>query len=176
MRNRFCYAGSGRASRDDAGISLLEVIITMSILVVVFMGLGGGVVTGTKATHDLMEDQLVKSRAQIFINRVMSLPFGKSSDPMPNATQLSALFNIDADMPAVSLFSLSKPPENDDGWMFTLNDFPVDGAWMVAVSPDLNGDGEVSGTLEERGLLLRISISFDGLQVLSTVRGRETQA
>ncbi len=157
------------------GFTLLEVMVALAFFIIALLGISSGVMEGVKTTGELQREQIVKGQAQIFINRLMSLNFGQPGDPVPTASQLDELFDDDDVIGAVTLMSLSKAPAEDGGWRFELAGFPVQGQWLVTVTQDLNGDGNVQGVLEEGGQLLRITVAFDGDVILSTVRGRETQ-
>ncbi len=169
------YGALRKSVAAEGGFTLLEVMISIGLLSFVFMGVSGGVLSGLQCSQETIERNVIKNRAQIYLNRVMSLNFGSSSDSEPTDAQLNELFDDDADIGTVTLASLAQAPEEDDGWVFTLNDFPVEGSWCVAVDQDLNADGSVEGTVEESGKLVRITVFFDDETILWTIRGKEIQ-
>jgi len=174
------FRGALRAEKPfpksgTGGFTLLELTIALAFFVIALLGISSGIMEGVRTTGDLQRQQMVKVRAQIYLNRLMCLNFGDESDPAPTASQLYELFDEDNDLGNVTLMSLSKAPADPGGWEFELAKFPVPGKWLIKVTPDLNGDGKVEGELEEGKNLLKIVVSFDGEQMLSTIRGKETQ-
>ena len=177
-RRGFVRSGRGLSSRFSRirGITLLEVTATFAFCIVALMGLGGGIFHGIRTTTFLQDGQLVKVRSQVYLNRIMSLNFGLAGDKKATGQQLNELFDDDNDVGTATLIGLSQAPKPKDGWTFKLNDFPVDGEWLVKASFDLDNDGNVAGTLEKSGNLVRISVSFNDHEMVWTIRGKETQA
>lgn len=165
----------GIRGRRMEGFSLLELMIAVSFLATCLLGVGYAMQVGIRTTREMRERQIIQSWAQVYMDRLISLNFGKMTDPAPTKSQLDTLFSQAGGTTAVTLASLTNSPSGD-GWTFRLQDFPVEGQWAVLVTRDVDGDGSISGELEENGLAVRIAISFDGWPVLSTVRGRETHA
>ncbi|MBN1420021.1 MAG: type II secretion system protein [Planctomycetes bacterium] len=158
-----------------SGFSLLELMIAVAFLATCFLGVGYAMQAGIRSTREMRERQVIQARAQIYLDRLTFLNFGAWADPTPSASQLDAVFSPEGSVTAVTLASLTHSP-SDEGWTFETTDFPVQGRWAVIVTRDVDGDGTVSGEIEENWLAVRIEISFDGWPVLSTVRGRETHA
>jgi len=163
-----------RPGRED-GFSLLELMIAVSFLATCLLGVGYAMQVGIRSTREMRERQVIQAWAQVYIDRLMFLNFGGATDPMPSSSQLNTLFSRDGGGVTVTLASLAKSPSGD-GWTFQLQNFPVAGRWAVLVTRDVDGNGTVSGELEEGWLAVRIAISFEGWPILSTVRGRETRA
>lgn len=163
-----------RAARR--GFTLLEVTMTAGFLVVSLLSVGLAVQTGLASTREQRERQLLKMHSQVYVDRVMALNFGQTGDPVPSAPQLDELFDDDADPGSVTLTSLARAPAADGCWKFTLRDFPLNGEWSVRVTPDLDADGQVAGSMETSGSFLRITVAFNDVPMLSTVRGKETQS
>ena len=162
--------------RKQRGFTLLEVTISAGFLVVAILGTGMAIQAGLSSTREMQERQLVRVRAQLHLNQVMSLNFGLRGDPQPTQAQLEELFNDDTDPGSATLMALTQAPAQDGAWTFRLGDFPVDGQWTVAVTQDLDRDGAVAGPLETGGVLVRITVSFGNEEILSTIRGKETHA
>ena len=157
------------------GFSLLELMIAVSFLATCLLGVGYAMQIGIRTTREMRERQIVQSWAQVYMDRLISLNFGSMTDPAPTKSQLDTLFSQAGGIAAVTLASLTKSPSGE-GWTFRLQDFPVEGQWAVLVTRDLDGDGSISGDMEENARAVRIAIAFDGWPVLSTIRGRETHA
>jgi hypothetical protein len=146
------------------------------LVAIAFVGVGSGIFHGVRTTRDLEMRQLLKVRSQTYLNRVMSLNYGKAGDPQPTSAELDELFDDDSDLGSVTLMSLTQTPVGHDGWRFRLADFPVEGQWLVSVNHDLDGDGNVAGGFETSGELVRITVFFEGEALLWTIRGKETQS
>lgn len=157
------------------GFTIIEMVMALSFLLVSLVGVGLAIHAGVRTTRELRERQIVQTRAQMYVDRLVRLNFGESSDPEPTRAQLEELFDDDTDLGTVTLMSLTRYPRRDGGWTFERKGFPVPGSWTVQVTQDLDGDGAVGGDLEEDGLLVRITVSFDGEAILTTIRGKETQ-
>jgi hypothetical protein len=171
MRNTRKARLSRRAeSARHGGVTLVEVIITLAFFVVVFLGLSGGVLQGVRASEDIRSRQTVKLQAQTYLNRLMALNFGYATDGAPGSAQLEELFDDDSELGAVTLMSLTHGSSAAGGWKFARPDFPIPGDWLVVVTQDVDESGSVAGPIETSGKLLRITISFNGQRMFSTVR------
>jgi hypothetical protein len=128
---------------------------------------------GMRTGREMREDQILQATAQSFLNRIVRQNFGQTFDPDPTAGQVSAIFDCRSTPGDVTIQQLTRWPTAEGGWRFTLANFPVEGEWRVAVGPDLDGDGVVSGTIEESGRVLGIRIFFRDQLVLATSRAKE---
>lgn len=157
----------------SGGFTLIEIVVGLSVLLIATLALGLSLQAGAVAARELREGQIILGQAQSLIDRLIAIPFGLSTDPDPTASQVAEAFDPDRDPGTVTLFQLSRSPPGDDGWRFSLSDFPVVGEWRVLVDRDVNGNGVEDGDLETSQRVFRISVFFNDALILQTVRARE---
>ena len=148
------------------GFSLVEVLMSLGVLAFVTLSIATGVGTGHSTTKALEEEVALVSRGQEYLERLLAVPFGRSSDPVATAPELTEMFDDDANFGSMTLHKLRRfgPVE------FEAAAFPVRGVWRVVVDQDLNGDGDLSDPDEGRADLMRIEISHRGRVVARTER------
>ena len=187
-----------KTGRNQAGFSLIEVVITFSILAIATTALGLVEISNARRTQDLKSRDIKFARAQAFLERVQRLPFGtpnppasaEQPDPGLRATvaTLDTLFGSDKDVSQISLTQLERLGHINVGtnqWhitseplAFKLEGVEDHGMWEVWVDQDLDGNGviesEIGGVPTREGLadVLRIEIRHDGRTVLRTIRAR----
>ena len=162
-------------NQRETGFTLIELMIALFVFMIVLLGLGHAAHTSLRASNEVAVQQLAMNQAQSFTDRIYRLNFGETTDPNPTTDQLDELFDDDQDFGNVSLVQLSRYPTTEDGWKFSLSDFPTTGEWMIQVDQDLDDDGVVLGALEEDGNIFRVRIYFEDALYLSTNRAKEVR-
>ncbi len=176
---------------SQAGFSLIEVIITFSILAVATTALGLVELSNARRTQYLKQKDIAFARGQAVLERVLRIPFGTPGATAPTPAQLDLLFGSDDDARAVTLTMLQQHDVNDDGtvdqqpWSFKLQGVEEKGVWTVHVDSDLDGNGKIEPTITQDGLsietregradILRVEVRRDGKTVLKTLRARTPQ-
>jgi type II secretory pathway pseudopilin PulG len=173
--------------KGQAGFSLIEVVLTFSILAVATTALGLVELTNARRSQYLKQRDIAFARGQAIMERVLRVPFGAPGAAKANAGELDLLFGSDDDVRAVSLTQLQQRDLNDDGvvdeppYRFTLKGVEEKGNWEVFVDADLDGNGKIEQlidgveTREGRSDLLRLEIRRNGKTVLKTLRARTPQ-
>jgi len=169
------------------GFTLIEVVLTFSILAVATIALGLVEISNARRTQDLKERDISFARGQAFMERILRMPFGGPNPAPMTAADYDTLFGTDDDVRGVSLTQLEQKDADGDGRVdsgpirFQLEGVEDSGVWEVFVDGDLDGNGVIEETIagvstrEGRGDLLRIEIRRDGLTVLKTLRARTPQ-
>jgi len=173
--------------KRQAGFSLIEVILTFSILAVATTALGLVEVSNARRTQDLKARDIAFARGQAIMERILRMPFGAPGATAPTAAQLDLLFGSDDDARTVSLTQLQQQDRNNDGtvddapWRFTLKGVEDSGIWTIHIDSDLDGNGTIEPTIdgvdtrEGRNDILRLEIKRNGRTVLKTLRARTPQ-
>lgn len=176
-----------RKRRNKQGFTLIEVVLTFSILAIATIALGLVEVSNARRTQDLKERDIAFARGQAFMERILRMPFGPPNPSDMTAEEYDRLFGSDDDVRTVSLTQLEQKDENADGFVdggpirFKLEGVEDSGTWEVFVDGDLDGNGVIEDTVagvptrEGRGDLLRIEIRRNGRTVLKTLRARTPQ-
>lgn len=158
----------------ESGFSMIEVLLSVTMLGITFISLGGAVMTGVKSTKDMDSRNVVRNQALRYVERLHLLNFGASDDAAPTTGDLDAMFSDSIDPPDLSLYQLATPVAQD-GLMFDLTGFEAKGTWEVRVNRDVDGNGTINAT-EALGDVLRIEVVFDGRPVLTTFRAQNAQS
>lgn len=173
--------------RKQQGFSLIEVVLTFSILAVATIALGLTELSNARRTQDLKERDISFARGQAFMERILRMPFGAPNPSAMTAGEYDTLFGTDNDVRSVSLTQLEQKDADSDGVVdsgpirFKLEGVEDSGEWAVFVDGDLDGNGRIEDTVggvptrEGRGDLLRIEIRRNGRTVLKTLRARTPQ-
>jgi len=173
--------------KSEAGFSLIEVILTFSILAVATTALGLVELSSAQRSQDLKSRDIAFARSQAIMERILRMPFGAPGATAPTAAQLDMVFGSDEDVRAVSLMQLQQQDRNGDGivddppFRFHLKGVEDRGLWEVFVDADLDGNGRIEPvvdgipTREGRNDLLRLEIRRNGKTVLKTLRARTPQ-
>jgi len=172
---------------SQAGFSLIEVVLTFSILAVATTALGLVELSNSQRTQDLKRRDIAFGRGQAIMERILRVPFGAPGATSATSTQLDILFGSDEDVRQVSLTQLQQRDLNGDGVVddprikFVLEGVEDHGEWMILIDNDLDGNGLIEPvidtveTREGRSDLLRIEIRRNGKTVLKTLRARTPQ-
>jgi type II secretory pathway pseudopilin PulG len=131
----------------QAGMSLVEVVISMGIIVVSMGALGLMVLSTQRATDEMAHRDIVRAQAVKYMERLLRLPYGTTFDPAAAPGQVQELFddnNVVSAGTNVSLMSL-RTPVNAPGWRFHIDGFEVDGTFEVEINSDLDGNGVFQG-------------------------------
>ncbi len=155
------------------GFSLIELMMAIGILLVSSLAVGFALHAGMRTTREIREEQVLQATAQTFIDRIVRQNYGQTYDPDPTGSQVSAIFDAGSPPGDITVQQLTRWPAGDGGWKFTLANYPVVGEWRVVVGQDLDGNGAVSGTLEEGQRVLAIRVFFEGALILETSRAKE---
>jgi prepilin-type N-terminal cleavage/methylation domain-containing protein len=173
--------------RGQAGFSLIEVILTFSILAVATTALGLTELSNARRSQELKERDIAFGRGQAIMERILRVPFGSPGAAAATGQQLDILFGSDADVRQVTLTQLQQRDVNGDGLVdaepirFTLEGVEDRGEWEVFIDSDLDGNGAIETmvngveTREGRSDLLRVEIRRNGKTVLRTLRARTPQ-
>jgi len=176
----------------EQGFSLIEVVLTFSILAVATVALGLVEISNARRSQDLKERDIAFARGQAFMERILRMPFGAPNPPAMTGAQYDTLFGTDNDVRGISLTQLEQKDTNGDGFVdqepirFKLESVEDSGEWEVYVDADLDGNGEIEPTIvdgsgntfetrEGRTDLLRIELRRNGKLVLKTLRARTPQ-
>jgi len=180
-------------SKSQAGFSLIEVVLTFSILAVATTALGLVELSNSQRTQDLKRRDIAFGRGQAIMERILRVPFGAPGAVAATGTQLDILFGSDEDVRQVSLTQLQQLDRNNDGVVddpritFKLEGVEDHGEWEIFIDNDLDGNGLIEPifppppatggveTREGRSDLLRIEIRRNGRTVLKTLRARTPQ-
>jgi len=136
-----------RRKAREAGMTLIEVVISTGVLVISLGALGLMVLSTQSATDDMAERDIVRAQAVKYMERLMRLPYGTSFDPAASTGQVQELFddnNVVNGGTNISLMSL-RSPVNAPGWRFHIDGFEVDGTFEVEINSDLDGNGVFQG-------------------------------
>ena len=174
-------------ARAQAGFSLVEVVLTFSILAIATTALGLVELSNAQRSRDLKARDVAFSRAQAFMERLLRMPFGAPNPAAMGAAGYERLFGSDDDVRLLSLTQLERRDVDGDGVVdeppvrFTLKGVEDAGAWEVYVDRDLDGNGTVepllggTDTREGRSDMLRIEFRHNGKTILRTLRARTPQ-
>lgn len=158
---------------SNSGFTIVEVLLSTTILSVSVIVVGLGVQTGSVIVRETRDLEIVQAQAQRYMDIVVAQSFGDVTDDNPKLEQVDEILDDDADVGDITLMQLTRVPGAADGLKFTLENFPVEGEWRLAVDRDLNGDGEVAGELETGNKVLRIRVLFNDELVLETHKASE---
>lgn len=157
----------------EAGFTLLEVVLGLTTLMITVAVIGLGLQTGVSVSREIRDLEIIHAQAQAYMDCMLSQSFGSPSDNDPSGAMVDEIFDGDAETGDVTLHQLSRYPAGDQGWVFSLADFPVTGFWRVQVDQDLDDDGVVSGALESSQDILRLRVFFNELLILATEKATE---
>ncbi|MHC4548784.1 MAG: type IV pilus modification PilV family protein [Planctomycetota bacterium] len=173
--------------KGQAGFSLIEVVLTFSILAVATTALGLVEISNSQRSQDLKRRDIAFGRGQAIMERILRVPFGAPGAVTATGQQLDILFGSDDDVRQVSLTQLQQRDLNADGVVdeppitFKLDGVEDKGEWTIFIDNDLDGNGKIEPmidtveTREGRSDLLRIEIRRNGRTVLKTLRARTPQ-
>lgn len=174
-----------RGSQD--GFSLVEVVLTFSILAVATTALGLVELSNARRSQDLKQRDIAFARGQAIMERILRVPFGAPGASPATPQQLDVLFGSDEDVRQLTLTQLQQLDRDADGVIddkpltFTLDGVEDRGVWQVIIDNDLDGNGVIEPvidgveTREGRSDLLRLEIRRNGRTVLKTLRARTPQ-
>ena len=160
-----------RAKREK-GFTLIEVLVVGAMLAGVLGAVTMGIQACHRATEEMERKAVVTRAAASMMDRLFQVEFGNGSDGPPTSEQLTELFDEDDDYGSTTLTTLILDPQQQ-GYQFTLAEFPYNGIWEVRVGADLDLDGTESGEWEGRDDLVRVDIYYGGVLVLSSMRTTE---
>ena len=158
--------------RDQEGFTFIEVMVVAGMLAGVLGAVSLGIQACHRATNEMERKAAVTRVASDLMDRLFNIDFGNSGDAAPTGAQLTELFDDDADLGTASLTGMRLEP-TQEGYNFTLANFPYNGQWTVRVGADLNLDSDETDEWEGRDDLLRIDVFYAGSLVLSSMRTRE---
>lgn len=125
----------------ESGLTLLEVLFGLTLFTLSIAVVGMGLHAAHLSTRQMQEELLVQGQAQDLVDILRTVPFGTPTDASVSGAQLSEVFDGDEDPGTVTLYQLSRWPEGDGGWIFSVPGFPLDGEWRIQVDHDIHGDG-----------------------------------
>ncbi|MGQ0614503.1 MAG: type IV pilus modification PilV family protein [Planctomycetaceae bacterium] len=175
------------AGKRQAGFSLVEVVLTFSILAIATTALGLVELSNSQRSRELKARDISFSRGQAFMERLLRMPFGAPDPAKCQASDYERLFGSDDDVRLLSLTQLERRDLDGDGAIdepplrFALKGVEDAGEWEIYVDRDLDGNGTVEPTVgtvetrEGRSDMLRIEFRHNGKTVLKTLRSRTPQ-
>lgn len=184
-----------RPSKSQRGMSLIEVAITLTVLVVSLGGLGM-MVLSTQSTAAAMRDRdIVRAQAVKYMERLLRIPYGTNADPAAQPAQLAEFFDDNAVVTGGAGLTLKslETPVNAPGWRFRVLGLEADGVFEVEINSDLDGNGTFQGirgaetptfpgavggdgvtvtglVSENDSNIMRIEIFWNGQSLLRTIR------
>ncbi len=173
--------------KGQQGFSLIEVVITFSILAIATTALGLVELQNSRRSQDLKSRDIAFGRGQAIMERILRVPFGAPDAAPPTPYQLDILFGSDEDVRAITLTQLMQRDTNGDGtvdqqpYRFKLGGVEEKGDWEIFIDQDLDGNGRIEPLLEGletregRNDILRIEVRRNGRTVLKTLRARTPQ-
>ena len=155
-----------------AGNTLVEILTAVAVGTVLIVTSAATFLAASQSQREMVDEEVVFTRARTLLNRVTSQPFGLPDDANPTVRGVNTLFSLDGEISTVTLQQLANGA--DDGeWSFVDSQFAVSGEWTVRVDRDLNSNGEIDPGLETTGDCFRIQILFDDRVVLQTSRATD---
>lgn len=153
---------------NSRGFHLIELSIVAAILAIVSLSVASGVTTTASATRSLENRSREEQQAQMYLERLLVIPFGPPGAAAASAGDLTEFFDDDEVFGLLTLHSLRAfgPAE------FTVSDERLPGRWRVSADRDINGDGaeDEDDPAEGRNDLLRCAVYYDGRLVDQVVR------
>lgn len=145
---------------NDRGFNLIELTVVAAILAIVSLSLASGVTSTASATRSLENRSREEQQAQMYLERLLAIPFGPSNAAAASAGDLNEFFDEDEVFGLMTLHSLRAfgPAE------FVLSGEGLPGRWRVTADRDINGDGveDAGDPLEARNDLIRCAVYYDG--------------
>ncbi len=136
-----------RKTRRQKGVSLIDTIITMGVLVVSLGGMAMMVLTTQNSSTAMRDRDMVRAQGVKYIERLMAIPYGGAGDGTATVDAVRELFDDNTVVTAgtgISLMSL-RTPEDGPGWRFVLQGFEANGVFEIEVNSDLDGNGVGDG-------------------------------
>lgn len=173
--------------RSQNGFSLVEVVLTFSILAVATTALGLTEISNARRSQEMKARDVAFARGQAFMERLLRMPFGSPDAPRMASTDLDRLFGSDGDVRMLSLTQIQRRDIDGNGVIdegpirFVLKGVEDSGEWEIFVDGDLDGNGKIEPTIgsvetrEGRTDLLRIELRRNDRMVLKTLRARTPQ-
>ena len=171
----------------QTGFTLIEVVLTFSILAVATTAMALVELGNAQRTRHLKERDIAFARGQAIMERILRMPFGTPGAAALTSNQFDALFGTDGDVRTMGLTQIMQKDADDDGVIdsgplrFKLEGVEDSGTWEVYVDSDLDGNGKIEPTIdgidtrEGRNDLLRIEIRRNGRTLIKTIRARTPQ-
>ena len=171
----------------QAGFTLIEVLLTFSILAIATTALGLVEISNAQRKQHLKARDIAFARGQAIMERILRMPFGTPGATKLTNVQYDTLFATDIDVRSMSLTQIQQRDTTGDGVVdekpirFKLDGVEDAGLWEVFVDSDLDGNGKIEPTIdgvetrEGRTDLLRIEIRRNDRTVLRTIRARTPQ-
>jgi hypothetical protein len=153
--------------RTEAGFTLIEMAASLALAMVMLIALHNTLRSSVSARKDAELQHRIDTMAANLLMRLREINFGKTTDPAPTTAALDELFDDDEDYGSITLMQL-RPNVT-----FTTSGAGMVGTWRVSVSDDLNGDGDTADPREGRPDLVRVVISFNGIQQYATLRSAD---
>jgi len=128
-------------------MTLVEVSVTMVVLAVALGGFSMAVLSTQKSSLGMAERSRVRAQAMKYMERLLCLPYGTSTDAAATAAQAAELFDDDAVVTAGSRLTLRslQTPVGSPGWRFRVEGFECRGVFEVEIDTDLDGNGTARG-------------------------------
>lgn len=158
-----------RIASGEAGFSIVETFIVLSMLMAVLAAVAAGVRSAHQASAELRRQADVSRVAAEFMDRLTRISFGSPGDPAPTTADLDELFDDDAILGSATLSSMVQK-STDPGFSFQMANFQWGGVWEVRVTADLNNDGDELDDAEGLTDIFRINIFYNTRLVLQTLQ------
>ena len=160
-----------RKRTGQRGLTLIEVVITLTIMVVSLGGLGVMVLSTQQSSADMRRRDIVRAQAVKYMERLLSVPYGTNADPAADPGQLAEFFDDNAVVTGGANLTLKslETPVNDAGWRFRLQGFEADGVFEIEINSDLDGNGIFTGVRGTETPSMPGGVAGDGTSVVTLV-------
>jgi hypothetical protein len=156
----------------EHGFTIVELTAALAFAVLMLLTLQTTLTSTVKTRERTNRHDAVQGQAYEYLQRLMVIPFGLTTDGAASALQLSELFDEDADLGNVTLQQV-RVDVGQTGHVFrTLRD-DVTTDWRVLVSNDLDRDGLTTGPREGRPDLLQIEVWADNRLMFRSLRAAD---
>lgn len=136
-----------KRAKRTGGFTLVETMITASVLAISLGGFGMAVIGTQNASLQMRDRDMCRTQAMKYMERLLKLPFGTAADPAPTASQVSELFDDNAIVTGGAPITLKglETAVGAEGWRFRVQGFECTGVWEIEINTDLDGNGTGNG-------------------------------
>jgi len=150
------------------GITLVEIMVTVTIFAIVSLGMGSMMGTGYTSARTMDEEATVTAVAHTLMGRLTSIHFGTTSDELPSEDQVQEFFDEDTDLGSISFAQVYLAADETGYIGFSIAG--LGGYGRLVIEQDINGDGDMDDLYEDQDDLYRIDIYYNNRLILRTHR------